>query len=120
MNIEIKKWYEHYLKNMTDYTIPPLYNNYSGSLAVREMSLNKVIAFSAAREEYLRKKNTIIDTKEFSDELNDAYQVLCWKIDGCAIHAVYPNTYLGLTKERICELWNTEMYMFNKYQLTTK
>ncbi len=56
----------------------------------------------------------MINTQKYHNELDTAMLVLAWKIDGQFIHGIHPNTFLGLTAERICELYNVEITHFKK------
>lgn len=56
----------------------------------------------------------MINVQKHIDELNVTKRILNWKIDGQFIHGIHPNTFLGLTAERICELYNVEISYFKQ------
>lgn len=50
----------------------------------------------------------MINTDKFHKQLEDMLKVLYWKIQGARVHGIYPNTYLGLTFDRLKELYNVD------------
>jgi len=59
---------------------------------------------------------TLLDGVSFEDRLKDAFRVLCWKIDSQWQTGVPPNTCVGITEKRVCEIWNIDsLSYYDKY-----
>lgn len=51
--------------------------------------------------------------KEYIQKLHEKGKIIEWLIDGMSIHCLPISAASYLTKERICELYNTDISYFN-------
>lgn len=51
--------------------------------------------------------------REIDERLYEKLRIIHWLIDGAGIHCLPITMASGLTKERICELYNMELSYFN-------
>lgn len=56
--------------------------------------------------------NDLFNIEPFLQQLEEKRKIICWLIKGGGIHNIPVRCAAGLTKERICELYNVELKYF--------